>query len=371
MNRMISSAVLLTALFGIGGGLAAWKYSSIREANASSASQPEAAESVTAALAQERPHRQAATAIGTVLALRSVTLRNELPGTVRYVALKAGEVAEAGSVLVALDVAVEEADLKAQEAQLALAATTLERLERLREFDATPEIEVDRARAERDVARAQIARTRAVIARKTIRVPFRARVGLADVHPGQYVNEGTTLTTLQSVDDAVHVDFNVPQAVAAALRKGETVEVYASGESSPLRAKVIALDARVDPATRNSMVRARIERADRLPVPGSSVRVSVPVGEQQMSVAIPATALRKGPSGDHVFVLAQDKEDRTRAQQRSVQVGAILGDEVLILQGLSPGEQVATSGSFKLRDAALVAVANRGIAARAQMPSGG
>jgi membrane fusion protein (multidrug efflux system) len=371
MNRFIASTLLVTTLAVVGGGLAAWKYSSIRQANAASANQPEPVESVTAAAAKEHPYRQASTAIGTVLALRSVTLRNELPGTVRYVGLKPGDIVEAGAVLVALDVSVEEADLKALEAQLALANTTLERLERLREFNATSELEVDRARAERDVALAQIARTRAVIARKTIRVPFRARVGLADVHPGQYLNEGTTLTTLQSVDDALHVDFNVPQAVAAALRKGDTVQVSAGGEAAPLPAKVVALDARVDPATRNNTVRARIERAANLPVPGSSVRVSVAVGEPLPAVAIPATALRKGPSGDHVFVLAQDKENRTRAQLRSVQVGAMLGDEVLILQGLAAGEQVATSGSFKLRDAALVAVSNGTREARAEVVSGG
>lgn len=367
MNRVIKSAVLLTAIVGIGGGLAAWKYSSINAANAASTGHPEPAEAVTAAIAKEREHRQAASAIGTVLALRSVTLRNELAGTVRQVNLKPGEVVEAGAVLVALDVSVEQADLRAQEAQLALARATLDRHERLREFNATSEIEIDKARAERDVAAAQIARTRAVIERKTIRVPFRARVGIADVHPGQYLNEGTPLTTLQSVDEALHVDFTVPQAVAAALKPGDAVNVYTSAESAPIAAKVAALDARVDPTTRNSTVRARIDVSkngqslarvgqDAAPTPGSSVRVSVGVGTPAAAVAIPASALRKGPAGDHVFVLAADKENRTRAQLRAVQVGATLGDEVLIVRGLTPGEQVATSGSFKLRDAALVAV---------------
>lgn len=263
VNRVIKSAVLLTALLGIGGGLAAWKVSSINAANASSAGHPEPTEAVTAAIATERAHRQATSAIGTVLALRSVTLRNEIAGTVRQVNLRPGEIVEAGTVLVALDVSVEQADLKAHEAQLALARATLERLERLREFNATSEIEVDRARAERDVAAAQIARTQAVIARKTIRVPFRARVGIADVHPGQYLNEGTPLTTLQSVDDALHVDFAVPQAVAAALKPGDRIDVYASADATaaPIAAKVAALDARVDPTTRNSTVRARIDVA--------------------------------------------------------------------------------------------------------------
>lgn len=357
MNRTVSSIVLLTTLLAVGAALATWKYSSISAANAASASQPEPMESVAVAVAQERAHRQAATAIGTVLSLRSVTLRNELAGTVRHVALKSGEIVAPGAVLVALDVAVEQADLKAQQAQAALAQTSLERLERLRQFNATSEIEVDRARAERDVALAQIARTQAIIERKTIRVPFRARVGIADVHPGQYLNEGTVLTTLQSVDDAVHVDFSVPQDVAAGLRKGDRIDVFVNGNPQPIRAAVAALDARVDPATRSTAVRAKIEGAEHAPAPGSSVRVSVGVGAPVAAVAVPASALRKGPSGDHVFVLAPDKDGKARAQLRPVQVAAMQGDEVLIQHGLSAGEQVAASGSFKLRDAALVAIA--------------
>ena len=110
--------------------------------------------------------------------------------------LTPGQIVDAGTVLVALDVSVEEAELKAQEAQAALAETMLGRMQRLSQNRVASETDVDRARAERDVALAQIARTRAVIARKTIRAPFRARVGMADVHPGQYLNEGTQLTTL-------------------------------------------------------------------------------------------------------------------------------------------------------------------------------
>jgi len=177
----IGSVLLLATVVGTGGALAAWKYASRHDAGAASANQPEPIESVTVAVAKALEHRQTTTSIGTVIALRSITLRNELPGTVRQVMLTPGHVVDAGTVLVALDISVEEADLKAQEAQAALAETTLDRMQRARQNRAVSEIEVDRARAEHDVALAQIARTRAIIARKTIRAPFRARVGLADV----------------------------------------------------------------------------------------------------------------------------------------------------------------------------------------------
>jgi membrane fusion protein (multidrug efflux system) len=349
------SAILLTAIVITGGGLAAWKSASIRKADAAAASQPEPVESVTIANAKERQYRPTTTSIGTVLALNSITLSNEEAGTVRRVMLNPGHVVEAGTVLVALDVSVEQAELEAQTAEADLAETTLARLERLRQAQATSQEEVDQARAARDVALAQIARTKAIIARKTIRAPFRARVGLADVHPGQYLNEGTELTTLQGVDVAANVDFTVAQAVAAALREGETVAVFPAGSTTPIAARIVAIDARVDPTTRNALVRARI--SNKAPAPGASVRVEVPTGPLTTAVSIPVSALRKGPGGDHVFVIAADSAGQSRAHLQPVQSGTVIGDEILILSGLSPGQAVATSGSFKLREAVLVAVA--------------
>jgi len=354
----IGSVLLLATVIGTAGALAAWKYASMREAGAASAHQPEPIESVTVAVAKALEQRETTTSIGTVIALRSITLRNELPGTVRRVMLTPGQIVDTGTVLVGLDISVEEAELKAQEAQAALAETTLERMQRARQNRAVSEIEVDRARAERDVALAQIARAKAIIARKTIRAPFRARVGLADVHPGQYLNEGTQLTTLQGIDDAAHVDFTVAQRVAAGLRAGDSVDVFGTSDSLSTAARIVAIDARIDPATRNAMVRARIEGAANAPAPGASVRVRVPVGAPRLAVAVPVSALRKGPGGDHVFVIAPDKDGKTRARVRPVESGAMLGDEIVILAGLSAGEQVAASGSFKLRDAVLVAISS-------------
>ncbi len=353
----IGSTLLLATIVGLGGGLAVWKVADIRSAEAAAASQPEPTEAVTTAVAREGEHRRTTTAIGTVLALRSVTLRNELAGTVRQVRLIPGQVVEAGALLVALDVSVEEAELTALEAQAALAQTSLARLQQLNKHLATSQEEVDQARAERDVALAQTARTRAIIERKMIRAPFRARVGLADVHPGQYLNEGTQLTTLQGVADAAHVDFTVAQRVAAGLREGDSVGVSA-GDAPPVPARIVAIDARVDTTTRNALVRARIEAAGDAPAPGASVRVLVPLGPATTAVVVPVSALRKGPGGDHVFVIEPDKEGKSRAHVRPVQSGTVLGDEVLIHEGLAAGEQVATSGSFKLRESVLVAVAN-------------
>src|SRR5947207_10805332 len=125
------SAVLLGTLALTAGSLVAWKHASARKADAAAARQPEPVESVTLAVARARQYRPTTTSVGTVLALNSITLRNELAGTVRQVILAPGRVVDAGTVLIALDVSVEEAELQAEQAQADLAATTLARLDEI------------------------------------------------------------------------------------------------------------------------------------------------------------------------------------------------------------------------------------------------
>lgn len=359
-RRWFGASLLVAMVVAPAAWLGAWKYGMLQESSVASANQPEPMESVMATAAREIEHRQTTTSIGTVLALRSITLKNELPGTVRHVTLTPGQIVDKGTLLIALDVSVEEAELKAQEAQLALAKSVLNRRHNLNQEQATTQEEVDRARADLDIALAQIARTKAIIARKTIRAPFKARIGISDVHPGQYLDEGTQLTTLQGVSDAVHVDFTVAQQVAADLREGDGVEVFVAGQAAPITARIVALDARIDPTTRNAMVRARINASTQTPAPGASVRVQVPVGSLRTAVAIPVGALRKGPGGDHVFVIQPDEQGKTRAQARLVESGVMLGDEVIIHSGLSAGDLVAASGSFKLHNGGLVAIITNG-----------
>lgn len=360
---LLGSLLLFLVLGGIAAALVTWKRGALAAQAAAAGAGGEPMESVRVASARTQSEQRSTTAIGTVLALRSVMLRNELAGTVREVRLEPGQVVEEGALLVALDVSVEEAELAAQEAQAALAETLLGRMQRALENRGASAADVDRARAERDVALAQLARTRAVIARKTLRAPFRARVGLTDVHEGQYLNEGTSLTTLQGVDEqGVHVDFQVPQDVAATLAEGTHV-ILALADGTTQEAVIVARDARIDALTRNVLVRALAQHSG-LPAPGAAVRVRVPVGAPREVVTVPASALRKGPTGDHLFVVTPDPEGRPRAHLREVRGGALLGDDVVIESGLAAGETVATSGSFKLREGVLLVVAPEAEVAR-------
>jgi membrane fusion protein (multidrug efflux system) len=361
------SFILVALVIALGVGLALWKRAALHAS--ANAVQPEIPEVVEAAIAQPRQHQPSTISIGTAVALRSIVLRNELPGTVQTVALQPGAVVEAGTVLVTLDTSVEQAELTAQRAEAALAESRLNRTRQLVTHGAISVEELDTVNAQHEVIRAQIARTEAIIARKTLRAPFRARAGISDVHPGQYLEQGTQLTTLQGVADAVYVDFAVAQQVAAGLRIGDGVQIErgapASANSHQVDARIVAIDARVDAKSRNTTIRARTDAAAVL-LPGASVRVRTAAAPALTALAVPTSALRRSPEGDHVFVLAPDAGGNLRAQLRRVQAGPALGDEVLIEHGLKAGERIATAGSFKLRDSALVAVATKAAAPAAQ-----
>lgn len=364
LGRLVASVLLLLLVVGAGLFLANWKRGALAASAAAATSQPEYVEWVAAAPVTLRDYVKSSTSIGTVRALRSVTLQNELAGTVHKSRLESGAVVEAGELLLSLDVSVEEAELAAAKARARLAETLRGRTQRAATSQGASAADVDRAQAEFDVAQAEVARIGALIERKRLRAPFRARVGLVDVHLGQYLEAGTVLTSLQGVDEAVHVDFHVAQDVAAALAVGDIVEVLAQNATQAFPARIEAIDAETDTRTRNTLVRARLESAAH-PAPGGSVRVRVPLGERRPLPVVPVSALRKGPSGEHVFVVVVDDAGLERVRMRRVTSGPMLGDEVVILEGLAEGERVAASGSFKLAEGMRVSIAGANQAAAA------
>ncbi|MFK7741789.1 MAG: efflux RND transporter periplasmic adaptor subunit [Planctomycetota bacterium] len=355
--RLIGSAVLLLTVVGLGVGLYLWKGAQQRAQATAAAQMPEPAEVVEATAYATRPYTKTSTAIGTVRALRSITLRNELPGTVHRVQVETGQTVGEGALLVEFDVAVEEAQLAALKAESQLAETMLGRMERALEQQSASAADVDRARAERDMAAANVLRLQAVLAQKVLRAPFAARVGFVDLHPGQYLDPGTQITTLQGVDDAVHIDFSVTQDVATTLAPGVEIEVVTAPGATPAAAKIVALDARVDQTTRSTYVRAELRGSKPQLQPGASVRVRVPVAATRTVAVVPVNALRRSPAGNSVFVLEKDEDGNMRSHVRRVLSGTMLGDEVVIEDGLQPGDLIATAGSFKLREGALVNIA--------------
>jgi len=375
MNRR-ALAVILLAIVAVVAALAGFKYWRVSSMIAKAAAFGEPAESVQVAAARPITWQQEASAAGTVVAQEYVTLSNELSGAVAEVYFRSGQVVAAGQPLLALDTRTERAELRSAEADIGLAKLTVERTEKLVQQKAGTQAEVDRARAQLAQAEARRDVIATAIARKTLRAPFRGRIGLRDVHPGQYLAEGTELTTLESVDDTVYVDFRLAQETAARLAPGAEVRISGGGLEAPIAATVRAVDARADEASRTVRVRAEAPVADRggTPLkPGMFVEVTVGAAAARSVLAVPMAAVRRAAYGDHVYVIGAPAEGEKgpRAEQRFVRTGPVVGGDIVVLDGLAAGERVATEGSFKLRQGSLVQVTDGAAPAAAPAQPGG
>ncbi|MFL6195537.1 MAG: efflux RND transporter periplasmic adaptor subunit [Thermoanaerobaculia bacterium] len=344
-------------------GLGAVKFRQVKTAMAQGASFQPPPESVTTTVAKQDEWPASISAIGTVNAVQGVIVSADLPGIVEKIAFESGRSVRAGQMLVKLDTRQEEAQLAAAQSQLNLARLNLDRMRGLKESGVIPLADYDRAAAEALQSDARADEIRATIARKTIRAPFSGILGIRQVNLGQYLNGGAPIVPLQALHPA-YVNFSVPQQEVGRLRVGTAVRVKAQANANvQSTGRLTAIDSIVDEATRNVQVQATFDNSDNRLRPGMYVEVQVQQGASQVVVALPASAVSYAPYGDSVFIVEQmkgpDGKPYRGARQQFVKLGGSRGDQVAVLSGLKAGEEVVTSGVFKLRNGAAVNVNNK------------
>ncbi|MDX2257328.1 MAG: efflux RND transporter periplasmic adaptor subunit [Hyphomicrobiaceae bacterium] len=357
LRTLTAWLIVLALVVGITGGLALYKYRQIEAAIAAASAMPEMATAVATAEAGTGQWTAMTRSIGTVVALRTLEVRNETAGTVARIGFRSGDIVEEGQVLIGLDDRAEVAALAAVDAEARLAEQTLARRERLRDSAAFSEQEYDRAEQALVSARARAEGLRVAIDKKRITAPFKARIGITDLQAGAYLEAGTLIAKLQGVEDDAYIDFALAQDDAAIVRAGTTVTITSLAlPGGTATATIEAESEGIDPRSRTVRFRARLtDHGGRLR-PGMFVDVATVTSEPRSSVLVPVTAVRRTTHGQHVFVITT-VDGKLRAQQRSIETGPVQGGSVAVLSGLAAGEVVATSGSFKLRDQALVETA--------------
>ena len=350
---MLGSLVLISAVIGVLVGVA-WIKTKQIQAAMSAPPPPEMPVAVRLEAVVSGEFRRQTTVVGTVLAPQTITLRNEEPGTITAVAMQPGGTVKRGDVLVEMDTRAEAASLVAAEATLSQAKATLKRSELLKERNASSSKELDSAVADAARAAAEVQRLKVIIERKVLRAPFDARVGLFQLHAGEYLEIGTEIVGLEGIDSYLEVDFAVPAHVADRISTDDRINMRVDSEGESWSAAITAMDARADPQTRLMKVRARIDSPPPSLVPGDSVLVTVPYGTLIPVTVVPAAAIRRGPSGDIVFVAVEGEDGSLRANARVVKVGGSDGSMTRVLEGLSEGEQAVADGSFKVFEGSLL-----------------
>jgi membrane fusion protein, multidrug efflux system len=317
---------------------------------------------VTTDLAQQSEWQPTLESVGSLTAVNGVTVSTDLAGIVSQIAFESGSKVHAGDLLARLETSQEEALLHNAQAQRDMAQVTLKRDKDLVEKHAISQSDYDNADASYRQGKASVDQYDALIARKTLRAPFDGVVGIRQVNLGQYLKEGDPVVTLQSFDP-IYVNFSLPQQDLGKLVVGQPVTVHIDAyDDRPFSGTITAINSLVDQATRNIQVQATLGNSDLKLRPGMFGKVSVSMSETQNVIAVPATAIHYAPYGDSIFVVSEMKDPEGKAykgvKEQFIKLGRSRGDMISITAGLKPGQEVVTSGVFRLKNGARVIVNN-------------
>ena len=363
MKRML---LMLVAMAMIIAGLGFVKFQQIQTAIAQGASFQPPPEAVTTITAQQVEWPETLSAIGSIAAVQGVVVSADLSGTVDRVAFDSGKAVRRGDVLVELDTRQERAQLAAAEAQSDLARTNFDRMEGLLKDNVISRAEFDRATAEDKQTAAHVGEIRSAVQRKLITAPFSGILGIRQVNVGQYLSSGDPIVQLQSLDP-IYVNFDVPQQATSQMRIGRGVRITSadgSGDTAvEFHGRITAIDSVVNAQTRNIQVQATLANPEGRLRPGMFVQTEVVMGAGRPVIALPATAISYAPYGDSVFVVGEMKgkngESYRGVRQQFVKVEGSRGDQIGVASGVKAGEEIVTSGVFKLRNGGAVLVNNK------------
>ena len=371
-KRMAIMLVSVGILLGLLVGFNWFKGFMMAKYMASAPIPPATVSAMTASYQEWQPQLAA---VGTLRALRGVDVTTEVAGLVRGIEFKSGEEAKSGQVLVQLTNDSDVAQLNALQAAADLAETTYNRDKEQYAAEVISKAQLDNDAADLKAKRAQVAQQAALVEKKTIRAPFAGKLGISTVNPGQYLNAGDKVVTLQTIDP-IYIDFMLPQQQLPLVSIGQKVQLTTDAYKDVVfEGRVNAINPRVDTNTRNVQIEATVPNAKRQLLPGMFATVKVASGDEQRYLTLPQTAITYNPYGSTVFVVkaSDQKDDKGNpvltAQQVFVTPGPTRGDQVAILKGVEPGAQVVTSGQVKLKNGSPVAINNAVLPADSPNPT--
>ena len=366
-KRMILMLIVVVILVGGVVGFNLFKGVMIRKFMASSGEPPQTVTTLVANRSEWVPELQA---VGTLRAVRGVDISPEVAGTVRHLSFRSGQSVKAGEVLVEFVNDAEKAQLKSLEASAHLARITLERDRAQLAAQAISQAQFDVDVADLQSKEAQWAQQGALLAKKSLIAPFGGKLGISTINPGQFLNPGDKIVTLQEITPIL-VDFTVPQQQIGQLSVGRKVSLSADAwPDKVFSGKISAISPLVDASTRNIAVEAQLENPRQELLPGMFGRIRLVHGDKQSYITLPQSAVTFNPYGATVFVVKTAPKPASGeagtpsgsglvAEQVFVTTGATRGDQVAIISGLEAGVTVVTSGQLKLKTGTPLIVNNQ------------
>jgi membrane fusion protein (multidrug efflux system) len=302
--------------------------------------------------------------VGSLRAFLGINVTTELAGMIQTIYFKPGALVKKDTVLVQLNAGTEVGQLHSLQAQVELAKITYRRDQAQYAVHAVSKQAVDTDEWNLKNLQAQVQQQAATVEKKTLRAPFSGQLGINNIYPGQYLNVGDAVVSLQALDP-IFVDFYLPQQNLAQLAIGQTVRVVADTfPNKMVQGKITTIEPVIDTNTRNVKVEATVPNPDFKLKPGMFTRVEVDTGAKQGYLTIPQSAITFNPYGDIVYLVKDSGKKDSKNQliltvvQVFVTVGDTRGDQIAILKGLHAGDIVVTSGQLKLKNGSHVVINN-------------
>ena len=361
IKRMIIMLILVTLVFGGIFGYKAFMGAMLQKGMAAQGAPSQTVSTTKASTSLWQGHLQA---VGTLQAVRGADLAPEVSGLVAKINFSSGQEVASGTLLLQLDDSSDQARLQSLKAAAELARKTYQRNREQFQAHTISQATLDTDMANLKSAEAQVAEQQALVDKKHILAPFPGQLGIRQVDLGQYVNAGTTIVTLQSLDP-IYVDFYLPQRYLSQIGTGMRVRVVSDAfPGKNFSGEVLAINAKIDTDTRNVQVRANIQNQKHQLLPGMFVVTTIDIGRPREQITLPQTAISFNPYGDIVFLVKEKGKDdngkpKLIAEQKFVTTGETRGDQIAVLEGLSPGDIVVTSGQLKLHNGTPVVINNK------------
>lgn len=300
---------------------------------------------------------------GSTRTVKGVNVTTELSGMIREIDFQPGSDVKQGDLLVKLDIAPDIAKLHQLEAQAAFAKITLDRNKKQYSFGAVSKETLDSDVANFESTAAQVEEQKATIDKKIIRAPFSGRLGISQVNPGQFIDAGTAIVNLQTLDP-IYVDFYLPQQDIPQIHVGQEIDMTVDrAPNITFTGKITTINPIVDTDVRNVEVEATLPNADKVLLPGMFTNVSITTGKPQSYITLPQLAITFNPYGALVYLLKQTNEKQNNqpvweATQQFVTTGPSRGNQIAVLKGIKVGDMVVTSGQLKLKNGSRVTINN-------------
>jgi len=312
------------------------------------------------------------TSLGTVQAFNTVVVRSRVDGQIDKIAFTEGQLVNQGDLLAEIDprpyqAALDQAKAKKEQDEANLANTNLDlqRFLKLGEFATRQQIDTQRSNVSQLTA--QIAADAAAISNAAtqldytaIKAPISGVVGLRQVDVGNIINAATQtgIVTITQIEP-IAVIFTAPEEQLPYINEGQaaqplkTIAITTDGKKPLAEGTLAVVNNQVDSTSGTIRLKAVFANKDHALWPGQSVSTRLLVKTLKDATVVPDDAIQHGTEGLYVYTVNGDN----KAELRKVKVSQSIDGRSVIEQGVSPGQQVITSGQFKVQPGTLVSTA--------------